>query len=561
YILDYLWFGSGLGSYQFLFPQYQPQEISSHFFEHAHNDYLELFAETGLFGMILAGFFMYYLIVPAVRLIISKRKMRDKQAMLCLGALTACLSMLIHALFEFNFHIPANVLLFVFFVSMVAASVHLAQAKRAELAIVHATLARHHYVACVLSAILFSLTVIALNLQHYKAQNLVLDAQTLMVNKQPDVAIETLQLAHKISPLDYSIVTRLADFFQSRSTEMSIDYDQDAYLMASLKTIDVAISLFPFDGALWYKKASVLHALGREEHYNQALEQAVHYLPSAFYTQYAWAKALFLSGNYKKSAIYFSHALALRPQLLHEVLLFTLKHKDHKEFLDAMFAKNASLYWAAGLFYLQQKLLSDAMHALNEAIHLNPTPAQAVRNLSALWRTNHRDIIVQEGERYLQQWPSSAALTNTMASYYLTMGFNEKVAQLIHSFLKKHKGNKHIYNILFELYLHQKNFEAAEKLVLQEVHTQPNKKSYAKLARVYQVQNRMYEALRALKSALHLAPHDDSLHYQIGNIYNQLHMETLAIQHWNQCLPQPYCQAVIINMKKRIGMIKPINHQ
>ena len=52
--------GWGLGSYRFLFPVYQqvyPKIVSEHgrrlYFDHAHCDYLELFAELGAAGLLI----------------------------------------------------------------------------------------------------------------------------------------------------------------------------------------------------------------------------------------------------------------------------------------------------------------------------------------------------------------------------------------------------------------------------------------------------------------------------------------------------------------------------
>ncbi|HEY3277352.1 MAG TPA: O-antigen ligase family protein, partial [Syntrophorhabdaceae bacterium] len=41
-------FGTGLGTYELVFPPYKPIELGSQVYEHAHNDYLEILSETGL---------------------------------------------------------------------------------------------------------------------------------------------------------------------------------------------------------------------------------------------------------------------------------------------------------------------------------------------------------------------------------------------------------------------------------------------------------------------------------------------------------------------------------
>src|SRR6266516_2980729 len=47
---EFALFGVGLGSWPELFPRYQTPPWSSLFYREAHNDYIELLAETGLVG-------------------------------------------------------------------------------------------------------------------------------------------------------------------------------------------------------------------------------------------------------------------------------------------------------------------------------------------------------------------------------------------------------------------------------------------------------------------------------------------------------------------------------
>jgi O-antigen ligase len=73
---------------------------------HAHNDYLELLAETGVAGCVL----FVALAVPAIAALMraSMRTGFDQERALaaaCLGSLAA---IAVHSLFDFNLHIPAN---------------------------------------------------------------------------------------------------------------------------------------------------------------------------------------------------------------------------------------------------------------------------------------------------------------------------------------------------------------------------------------------------------------------------------------------------------------------
>lgn len=101
--------GTGLGTFQEAFPPYESRYIEN-IVNHAHNDYAELLAETGLVGGLLGLFFLVVFFREA-RLRLSQTKSSQDLA-LHLGAFAACCGLLVHSLSDFNLHIPSNALLF-----------------------------------------------------------------------------------------------------------------------------------------------------------------------------------------------------------------------------------------------------------------------------------------------------------------------------------------------------------------------------------------------------------------------------------------------------------------
>ena len=77
---------------------------------HAHNDYLEVAAETGWAG---AALLFVPIAVLFVRMVVSflddPRQYRRAVTLGCIGSI---LAMLVHSLIDFNLHIPANALIF-----------------------------------------------------------------------------------------------------------------------------------------------------------------------------------------------------------------------------------------------------------------------------------------------------------------------------------------------------------------------------------------------------------------------------------------------------------------
>jgi O-antigen ligase len=103
---DHPWLGTGLGSFETAYPRYRSFPGDA-VYDHAHNDYAEALAETGLVGgvLILAAIVLFFRI--AFRDLATR--LRHEVGWIQLGAALGCCGLLIHSLVDFNLHIPANV--------------------------------------------------------------------------------------------------------------------------------------------------------------------------------------------------------------------------------------------------------------------------------------------------------------------------------------------------------------------------------------------------------------------------------------------------------------------
>jgi O-antigen ligase len=118
--LDHPIIGTGLGTLEMVYPPYDTL-YDGKVVNHAHNDYLEALAETGVIGGLACGWFLGLLLVNALQGMQSEEN--SFSSALNLSSLVACSGILVHSLVDFNLHIPANALLF--FVSAHMASVRL----------------------------------------------------------------------------------------------------------------------------------------------------------------------------------------------------------------------------------------------------------------------------------------------------------------------------------------------------------------------------------------------------------------------------------------------------
>lgn len=98
--------GTGIGTYRWVLPRYKDERFGSGFYEHAHNDYLEILGEQGVVG--------FALLFAALGLVFKRviRAYRGHKDPIVRGALfttvVGCTSLLLHGFVDFNLQIPAN---------------------------------------------------------------------------------------------------------------------------------------------------------------------------------------------------------------------------------------------------------------------------------------------------------------------------------------------------------------------------------------------------------------------------------------------------------------------
>jgi O-antigen ligase len=109
--LDFLPLGSGLGTFADVFHRYQPERIPG-FIDHAHNDYAEAFLELGV-AAVAAILLLALAYAARWRELVVARSSRSL-GFLQVSAGLGMLAVMLHGIFDFNFHIPANAIYFSF---------------------------------------------------------------------------------------------------------------------------------------------------------------------------------------------------------------------------------------------------------------------------------------------------------------------------------------------------------------------------------------------------------------------------------------------------------------
>jgi len=102
-------FGTGIGSWQWVYQRYKTPGVTESEPDYTHNDFLNLAADYGLVGFIVMLAIFACFFTNAWR--VSRTAESSEQRAFAVGAMLSVVSILVHSWFDFNLHIPANSLL------------------------------------------------------------------------------------------------------------------------------------------------------------------------------------------------------------------------------------------------------------------------------------------------------------------------------------------------------------------------------------------------------------------------------------------------------------------
>lgn len=117
---QYWLLGSGVGTYDFAYPAFKSPQLGFVRYDHAHSDYLEFLTTMGVVGLALFLSIVGVSLSGIARRDFLRRGLQNNA--LAFGAAWSAVAALIHAGADFNLQIPANFLLFLGVLMLLASS-------------------------------------------------------------------------------------------------------------------------------------------------------------------------------------------------------------------------------------------------------------------------------------------------------------------------------------------------------------------------------------------------------------------------------------------------------
>ena len=275
--LDHLWLGVGPGHFDHRFAEYRPAFIPFQP-DRAHNDYLNLLADWGVlganavlvvWGLLFAGAARSWKLVQRGRT--EAAAQHGTRSALVLGAVVGLLTLLLHAVTDFNFHIPANALVATTLAALLAGLSRYAGEQ-------------HWWKGGLVGRWVFTLVLLALlvalgatGVRRWRESELLARAG----KPQPgDNSLALLEQAHAVEPNNFETSYKLGQISRRTGWETR----DDAPVAAAITWFDRSLAANPHYVYSALGRGMCLDWLGRDDEGARDFARAARLDPEGFYT-------------------------------------------------------------------------------------------------------------------------------------------------------------------------------------------------------------------------------------------------------------------------------------
>ncbi|WYD79725.1 MAG: O-antigen ligase family protein [Candidatus Electrothrix gigas] len=555
--------GWGPGCFPFAFPAYQTDTLSKWFVNHAHNDYLELAAETGIVGLTAAlatGAFLFNFCLG--RLLAPKYRYFQPVGA---GALAGCFSLLVHSVTDFNVHIPSNAMLFA-----VMAGIAVLAAERASGQEVAASDIRLGIIGRLFGAIavlLIAYLGFKVSFFSYLSASYADEASEYQQQEDYEPVVAALQQAMIYNPDNAELMERMGDLFMFRAWNGE-QWKKRLYLRKALGWHEKAVAACPVSAEFMSKRAYLLGQLGRHEAEEQALKQALRLSPTYIFPNYGLATLCLRQGRLDEAFQYFRCFLQLKgQQQLIMVLDKLLAAGATLHSLGRAVPATAPFRRAFARYFTAQGKTDMALHELALAFVLEPSEGNALVQVQGLVQSKKLPAALVKTEEHLRRFPASLRLQEQKAVILEQLGRKieaifvyRKLLQVMRTGRKVDQKNAvRWYLKLTHGYAADRRHKEAVTVLKQGIRQYPREaRLHYALSQQLQKLHKTEEALKELKDAVFFAPNNIKYQYRLGMSYLRMKLYQNAAEAWSNCLAvhpnAASCRTALDRLEKKLGL-------
>ena len=307
------WFGTGSRTYLYYGRFFRVAEVDKDP-EYTHNDYLQFLAEFGLVGIAGLLLFLPVHLWNGGKSFSRLTQKKDAAPLtsdflaLNIGALSALSTYLIHSIFDFNLHIPANALLLAFVFGMLATRIR--DVRNAQPA-AKKNLLLQRSGKLALPALGIWLIVIAvptLPAEYYSDR-----ARIAVVNEEYALAVESARKAIQWDAMNYEAFRYLGWTLSDLAEMAPKGPDRDKLLSETVETFGKAIELFPQDRLLLVEMGWALDGIQQFEKADGYFRRAIEWDPNSPQVYFYYGAHFETAGDLKSAEEMFRKSQAMRP--------------------------------------------------------------------------------------------------------------------------------------------------------------------------------------------------------------------------------------------------------
>ena len=315
------WMGAGPGSFDDRFRKYRHPDIQYRP-RYVHNDYLNFLVDWGLGGALLGLCWLGSLVWLFRGIWIkarakspfedggakrSKQSRRSREghgnkAPLLLGIALGLLAIAVHSFVDFNLHIPANALLVVTLLGILAGYYRFVSDRfwiRYTLPV---------KLICTLALGLVGTLLVTQGVAFVQEDTILERSKTL--RDQPAEYLEALRQAHEIQPTNPATVRDMGDalWFMSQN----VYENEEAYALKSMEWLELGMKLNPYNAYFPMRYGMCLYWLERKKEGDPYFEKALQLDPNNFYIVANEGWRNFHNGDYLEALKWFNKSLDLQ---------------------------------------------------------------------------------------------------------------------------------------------------------------------------------------------------------------------------------------------------------